>query len=406
MPEPGTKIKEASDSSDGEDPQPDKGTPCGRRGKKRCWPWRRKIFKRPATGGGGDHPVRKLSLKKKPTKAEYLGRRDVALDGDTATERGKGPGPPLRPTDFPPVGQTFDAATGAENLESQSGSGYPALPQELAGVSFDVSRGCCNMPLVRAALEEHGFICLRGFIPKMLVEKAFEESTTYFLGILRSFWGGMAIDEGLAGFDKLAKLPPMVWERRDIEKVTISFRPGEWGFQADPQTNIVNFVQDGGQAQLRGVKRGWVVLLQQDGIATLKRGDRTRTLTSKGGDGLLKGGDDIGMWRGEKSWGGSSPCKILFQAQEYYSTFAKDQKWGVCTQKGYFPKLGMGKCTEAVHLQSPATRDTQLWMRHFLATLHNCSPHELCWQPRGVSFKARRVFWGFGAICRRRVFGH
>ena len=386
MPEPGTKIKEASDSSDGEDPQPDKGTPCGRRGKKRCWPWRRKIFKRPATGGGGDHPVRKLSLKKKPTKAEYLGRRDVALDGDTATERGKGPGPPLRPTDFPPVGQTFDAATGAENLESQSGSGYPALPQELAGVSFDVSRGCCNMPLVRAALEEHGFICLRGFIPQMLVDKAFEESTKYFLGILRSFWDGNAINEGLAGFDKLAKLPSKVWERKEHEKVTLSFGPGEWGFQADPQTNIVNSIQDDGQAQLHGVKPGWVVLQ------------------------ILKDDKSIGPLRmaaclGEMaaaSWTGG--CKIRFQAVEYYTNFAKDQKWGVSTTRGYQPKLGLGKCTDACYMQYPAIRDAQLWMRQFLATLHECSPHELCWQPDGVSFKAGHTFWGFGAICQRRVF--
>jgi hypothetical protein len=83
---------------------------------------------------------------------------------------------------------------------------------------------------------------------------------------------------------------------------------------------------------------------------------------------------------------------MVFQKDVCWTPFALKQKWGVSTSRGYQPKLGLGKCTHPYYVDSPASRDAQLYMRNFLANLHKCLPHELCWQPDGNSFKAG---WSF-----------
>ena len=252
-------------------------------------------------------------------------------------------------------------------------AGYLPMPARLAKTSFHAD-GWWNMDKLRSELDDVGFVCLRAFIPKLLVDKCFEESTQYFLKVLRSFWGGFAIDKGLAGFDDLAALPAKVWDRKLGGQVRLSFVKGSWGFQADPITYQVIAVEAAGQAERLGVICGWVVSEVYD------KGTNILVGTS-GAFGTVP------MW----IWW-DVDVEMVFQQDVCWTPFALKQKWGVSTSRGYQPKLGLGKCTHPHYVDSPASRDAQLYMRNFLANLHKCLPHELCWQTDGVSFKAG---WSF-----------
>ena len=86
---------------------------------------------------------------------------------------------------------------------------------------------------------------------------------------------------------------------------------------------------------------------------------------------------------------GPEVMKITFQYMIGFSDFADRQKWGVATSRGWQQGLGMGKCTDAAYFRDcVGLRNTQMWMRNFLASLSNCMPDELCWQPDGASCKA------------------
>ena len=252
-------------------------------------------------------------------------------------------------------------------------AGYLPMPARLAKTSFHAD-GWWNMDKVRSELDDVGFVCLRAFIPKLLVDKCFEESTQYFLKVLRSFWGGFAIDKGLAGFDDLAALPAKVWDRKLGGQVRLSFVKGSWGFQADPITYQVIAVEAAGQAERLGVICGWVV------SEVYYKGTNILVGTS-GAFGTVP------MW----IWW-DVDVEMVFQQDVCWTPFALKQKWGVSTSRGYQPKLGLGKCTNPNYVDSPASRDAQLYMRNFLANLHKCLPHELCWQTDGNSFKAG---WSF-----------
>jgi hypothetical protein len=302
-----------------------------------------------------------------------------------------GPGGSAPISDYRPTGPAQScqlegdtSAIGEENSANKAQHvGYPALPTKLASVSFDCCR-CWNLEQVKAGIEEQGFACIRGFTPKLMTDQAFQEATKYFLGVLKSFEHGYAIDEGLPGIDKLQNLPSKVWENKPKAKQVKHFVPGPWGMDIAPQTNEVMFVETGGQAAKMGVEAGWVVVgcekvdskAVEAGKRLCKRRVDGQPLAALLASDLAEGGDVV----------------ITFQPPMCYSPLAITQKWGVMTTRGHQHKLGLGKCTDPVNFQdAPAVMSTQLWMRNFISCLHGCLPEELCWQPDGVSFKARHA---------------
>ena len=228
------------------------------------------------------------------------------------------------------------------------------------------------MDEVKEALEEQGFLCLRNYIPKHIVERAFAEATDYFLDILKQFSGGHAIDEGLAGFDKVAGLPGKVWEKRPAtEEVEVAFDPGPLGLEFYPSTKIVGKITPKGQGEIQGVQEGWVFV------------------GAKAGGRLLKGQPLAAFL---KTLTCEQCTTVTFQPRwEHWNAQAVTQYWGLSVARGYQGKLGLGKVTDAVNMQNcPAIMAAQLWMRNYIAMLHQCLPEELCWQPDGASFKAGR----------------
>ena len=279
-----------------------------------------------------------------------------------------GPGGTAQPTDFFPTTPTESPNSRTSAIgEPINQHGYPALPEEFANVSLD-SQSWWNLGQVFPTMEQHGFICLREFIPKFMVDTAFQQATTYFLGVLKSFDHGLAIDEGLTGIDKVKDLPSKVWEKRLLETVTIQFEPGPLGLEVEPETSQVNFIKPGGQASTKGVREGWVV-------------------SSATSFGCSRASQDLACFLQKACC--TEHTEITFQPMQYYHPFALKQKWGVFKSRGFQNGLGLGKCTDAINFQGyPAIQETQLWMRNFIASLHQCLPGELCWQPDGVSFKA------------------
>ena len=166
-----------------------------------------------------------------------------------------GPGGKSQIADFQPWWPEVAAGDSAIGETQTEGKTYPALPGEFAGASFDSSRWG-DLDVVRDMLGRWGFIVLRGYIPMFMADRALEESLTYFMGVLRSFTHGYAIDEGRSGIDKLQDLPSKVWERRPTNH-EIKFGTGPPGLQLDHQTNLVTFVEPGGQAAEKGVQEGW-----------------------------------------------------------------------------------------------------------------------------------------------------
>ena len=84
---------------------------------------------------------------------------------------------------------------------------------------------------------------------------------------------------------------------------------------------------------------------------------------------------------------GSQGCKATFEAMEFYTPWALEQKWGFSKQQGYLQKLGMGKCTDPSIVQFPSVLDVQLYLRQWLAHVHGCTPNQLCWQKDGFGLK-------------------
>jgi hypothetical protein len=245
---------------------------------------------------------------------------------------------------------------------------YPSLPEELHGASFDAQR-CWDIVMVRAALEEYGFVVLRGFVPERIAQPALAEATEYFLGVLRAFKHGYAIDKGVAGIDEVARLPSCVWENVAKKKKTITFAKGSLGMTVHPQTLEVVGLTPNGQASRLGVRPGWAV-----------------EKASNGRRGLTKVRQPLVAWLEAEQ---PAVSFVTFQPPANYSPLAVSQKWGVFTSKGYQPDLGLGKCTDAENFATSAgVMNAQLWMRNYLASLHDCMPTELCWKPDGVSFKA------------------
>ena len=144
-------------------------------------------------------------------------------------------------------------------------------------------------------------------------------------------------------------------------------------------------VEAAGQAERLGVICGWVVSeVYHKGASILV----AQEIYHKGalGPNVRAGGLDYYKHECHVD------VEMVFQQDVCWTPFALKQKWGVSTSRGYQPKLGLGKCTHPYYVDSPASRDAQLYMRNFLANLHKCLPHELCWQPDGNSFKAG---WSF-----------
>lgn len=244
---------------------------------------------------------------------------------------------------------------------------YDPLPAEFARASFEAS--CLDYGAAIGALDEFGFIVLRGMIPEHLRALAYKEATGAALAVMKSFEHGYSIDKGIAGFDELHKLPSQVWEKKPPKKVSVIFQPavGGIGLKLDKRTLLVHEVAVSSQAESKGVLLGWKAV----------------------------------KFDGEPAVGGSLPTwldqdgnidksrTIVFMIPSHYNPLAESQKWGVSTSRGYQPRLGLGKCTDPVNFaKSPGLMNTQLWMRQPLAALHQCLPTELCWQPDGISFKA------------------
>jgi len=300
-----------------------------------------------------------------------------------------------RPTNFQPTFQFVSAsnspmstgldasaaAIGAAKEEAgSSDGGYPPLPEEFAAASFDgQSMKWDDYETMKRALAEHGFIILPGYIPGYITKQALEEATTYFLGVLKSFQFGFSIDKGMAGFDDLAKLPNEVWERQPKKQKVMTFVALWHGMKVGPslqsktQLEVVEVIQ-GGQASRLGVKLGWVVVKVN--------GKKSTTGTTFGGKPLADFINGGGVFKG---------TEICFQPPTHFSPLAVSQKWGVFTSNGYQKGLGLGKSTDSIWFaDSPAVMNAQLWMRSLMASLHECLPTDLCWQPDGVSFKAGR----------------
>jgi len=247
---------------------------------------------------------------------------------------------------------------------------FPHLPEQFAQASFD-GKQQWDVGSMKKALGHYGFLRLPGFIPEPITKLAFEEASNYFLGVMRSFQYGFSIDKGMAGFDELAGLPSTVWEKKPKDPVTLIFEAGPLGMTVGPSTFTVLQVRPDGQAFLNSVQAGWVVV----------------RATAAGRPGYWRRGQALAdlINTGEVP----KDTSITFQPPTYYTPLALDQKWGVFSSKGYQPKLGLGKSTEPHNFaKCPGIMNAQLWMRNILASLHDCLPTQLCWQPDGVSFKA------------------
>ena len=312
---------------------------------------------------------------------------------------------------------------------------YPALPPALATASFDITNWW-DMAKVRTALDEHGFVCLRKFIPTHITQLARDEATRYFLEVMRSFQHGYAIDEpGLAGFDKLAALPGKVWEHRPnlpTTRIKFASASGSLGLVYNPLTKLVTKVHPWGQAHKHKVEVGWALV----GTNSEELNDEMHSLASKlaskigfnrlqpaskSASEMDTEGTNQPVVNQEVEWpaikdtnqpavdtsqplvekvAGVSPDIVgcgkthvvfEFQPPKCYTHFAIEQHWGVATKRGYQSKngLGMGKATDPEYMQhNPGVMATQRWMANWIAQLHQCLPGELLWEPQGVSFKA------------------
>jgi hypothetical protein len=278
----------------------------------------------------------------------------------------------------PPAAIGADAAATPKDSESAAASegSYPPLPGEFTNASFDVTHGW-DIRLVRAALEMRGFVVLRRFIPERIITRARGEATEYFLGVLKSFQHGFSIDKDDAGFDDVAKLPAFVWDNKVKSPKVICFGAGQLGIVVDHPSLQVTEVTPGGQAALLGVQPGWVVAKAREGqpLAAVRQ--------------------PLAAWIQQGQTKNPGNNEVTFQPPRNYTPFADSQKWSFFKSRGYQPLLGLGKCTDAIHFaDAMGVMSAQLWMRNFLADLHECLPTELCWRPDGVSFKAGGVFDG------------
>ena len=282
----------------------------------------------------------------------------------------------MPPSTSSPIGAEAPAITDiatasvTENIPAASltdKASYPELPIQLARTSFNAQQ-CLDIVAVRAAMEEYGFLVLRDHIPERLHTTARQEAIDYFLGVLRSFEHGYSIDKGLDGFDELGSLPGWLWERKKRTPKTCRFIPGDLGMVVDTATSVVTSVQVGGQACQNGIRPGWQVQRAYHVAGTARR------LTS------------LAEWIQKQQTGES---QVTFQPPMSYSPLAAKQKWGTWTSIGYQTSLGLGKCTDAENFKDCAgIMNCQLWMRNFLAGMHDCMPTDLVWQPDGVSIKA------------------
>ena len=256
-----------------------------------------------------------------------------------------------------------DAAIAANAaVGAVTGTSYAPLPDSLSNASFGASRAF-DVSAMKNALGDHGFLVLRGFIPAHITTMAFDESTAYFLDVLKKFQHGYSIDKGMQGFDELAHLPSCVWEKSPKKDVVLLFKPGRLDMTVDTETMRVKHVQYGGQASKKGVQIGYLVVR----ITPPSR----QPLAAIINNGVL-----------------DEAASLTFTPPTHYSPLAVSQKWGVSTTRGWQCKLGLGKCTEpSIFHSCTGVMNAQLWMRNVLACLHDCLPTELCWQPDGVSFK-------------------
>ena len=281
-------------------------------------------------------------------------------------------GCPLPPAASSISDEWKQAAIGADPPEAGShGSLYQPLPAQFAKASFNVSQ-TGDVVAMQQAMEDYGFIRLSNFIPQHITKQALDEATKYFLGIMKSFTNTYQIDVGMAGFNELAALPSRVWEKKPVKQKTVVFKAGKptglkvVGVGPKFSTLLVTEVDQTGPAYSQGVRQGWEL---SNGVEQQRKGQPLATFLNA---------ETV-----------SVTTSIIFQAPSHYSPFAVSQKWGVFTSKGYQPRLGLGKSTDAINFAAkPGIMNAQLWMRNILASLHNCLPTDLCWQPDGVSFKA------------------
>lgn len=271
--------------------------------------------------------------------------------------------------------------------------------QSWAHASFDAQQ-CWDIAKVHAVLEEVGFVVLRGFIPEHIISMAHQEARDYYLGVLKSFEHGFAVEEqGLAGFDKLADLPSFLWEHapKGAKPRMKKFKEGSLGMKVDPDTKVVlPGLTPGGQAALLNVQPGWVVksarAKAEPGrcLAPAKVQAVRQAIHGTSSQPWIAVRQPLAAWVHAEQPGDS---EVTFKPPNYYSPLAVSQHWGCFTTKGYQSKLGLGKCSDATNFANcMGVRNAQLWMRDWLACMHSCLPTQLCWQPDGVSIKARVSF--------------
>ena len=292
-----------------------------------------------------------------------------------------GPQGPAEPTQFAPWVRAAVASAAPEPPEPIDGGYLADLPEPFATeASFGPEGWLTGQPL--AALEKHGFVCMRQLIPEYMHEPAFGEVAEYFMAIGASFLGGHAIDkaEGLEGFDKWCELPAEVWERMELGTCKVVFEEIP-RFTMDEETGLITSVEPGGCAQKNGVKVGWRVEVVSDKKSTKKF---SQPLAAK----LASLQATEMRWKAYVQKVGA--VEIEFQQMHCWTPYAIKQRWGVfATQRGFQPELGLGKCTEPEFMALPMLREVQEYVKPFVAAMHKIPPRKLCWQPEGASLKGR-----------------
>jgi len=193
------------------------------------------------------------------------------------------------------------------------------------------------------SLTEHGFLCLRGFVPKSLVQPARETCREHFQKIGQSFTGGHATSD----LDMFAKLPAKVWEGKPNGEAECQFTgDGKLGCQVNAQ-GVVTFVEPGGQAARADVQTGWRVS-KIDGEQFQGHPDQPKLLQKL----------DAAAGRTRK------PLIVHFIKWEHYSPFAITQKWTFSGNRGFLSQFGLGKCTNVPFFANVSTLlEVQLYMR-------------------------------------------
>ena len=254
-----------------------------------------------------------------------------------------------------------ECEAGLNLVEPQEDSATVAYPPLKAPYNTVVALGRSEwfgseMDQPLAVLNEYGFLCLRGFVPKCLVDPARDTCMHHFLQIIASFTDGHAIDEGPGGLDKVANLPPEVWESKSHGTATKLFQKDlPLGFHINSEGVVLSTDLEG-QASKVGVRMGW----------------RVKAINGK----MYSPGQDVDFQKSAKKTKQRKPAaggqahhvtEINFKQVKLFSPCAIQQKWSVGLNRGYQPQLGLGKCTNPEFFANvKPLEEAQLYMRPWL----------------------------------------